>query len=247
MTTPMPVPQEPADGLVADGWLADLCSTGYYSGNLAERLGGSSAVTDEVLLRFARRLTALGRGLSCGPVAHVEEEPGSPYTTMSRFAVPLHNDGLYLYQPPQYLLLYCDSPGAEGGDTLIVCGDDAFRRLSPSLRRRLEHMRLRIRLGDHSVTRGLLSAHPRDGVRVLLFFDPDIATTCTLESEGREVDPNILAEVRALLATSNTHRHHWRAGGLLLIDNFKVLHGRTAFTGARVLRRIVVGSYASAM
>lgn len=232
------------DLLPAD-WLAELSSAGCHAFNLAERLGGPGAVTDDVLRGIADRLAALAPGLSSSIVTRVQEVPETPYVTWTRGDVPFHNDSLFLCKPPHYILLYCDLPAAEGGDTLIVRGDDAFRRLGPSLREALGRHRVRVRQGDWCFTRSLLGTHPLDGSRALLFWDPGMSTDSTLEVNGQPLGADVLAQLRALLDTAEVRRHCWRRGDLLVMDNFKVLHARTAFTGPRVLRRVLVGPHAS--
>ena len=54
----------------------------------------------------------------------------------------------------------------------------------------------------------------------------------------------IVDELRALFHDANVHRHRWGVGDLLILDNFKTLHARDAFSGPRRLRRLVIGPYA---
>jgi alpha-ketoglutarate-dependent taurine dioxygenase len=231
--------------VLPEDWRTKLSSSGHLAYNLAERLGGPGAVTDDALGNIAAQLATLAPGLSCGPVMHIQEEPGATSTPLTRASVPFHNDRLFLYKPMHYLVLYCDVPAEEGGDTLLVRGDVAFRRLSTPLRESLEGLRVRIRYGECCVTRSLLETHPLDGSRVLLFFDPAIATDCTLEVDGQPLAADILTELRAVLAGAEAHRQRWRIGDVLIIDNFKMLHGRTAYAGRRLLRRVHVGPHAS--
>lgn len=231
--------------LLPHDWLTELSQTGCYAYNLAQRLGGPDQVADAVLLDIASQLAALAPGLSCGRVMHVREEPGSHYAALTQGPVPYHNDHLYFYKLPRYLLLYCDSPAQAGGDTLIVRGDEAFRQMTPALRETLEHLRVRVRMGDCCVTRSLLGTHPIDGSRVLLFADTTSDAVCILEVGGQPLDANLLAELRSLLGALQTRRHRWQRGDLLLIDNIRTMHARTAYTGPRLLRRVSIGPHAA--
>jgi alpha-ketoglutarate-dependent taurine dioxygenase len=228
-----------------EGWLSDLRTAGYHACNFAERVGGLDSVTDAVLLAIAGRLAALAPGLSCSAIMHIQEEPGSPYAALTSCRLPFHNDHLYFYKPPNYLLFYCDDPGEEGGDTLVVRGDEACRRLNPHLREELERVRIRVRRGDCCIARTLVTTHPLDGSKVLLFSDSSTDAQCKLELGGKLLDAAIIGEVRAVLASLEAHRQRWRAGDLLVLDNIKVLHAREAFRGRRVLRRIAVGPHAA--
>lgn len=233
------------DHLLPDDWLSELSRTGCFACNLAERLGGLERVTDEVLLDVASGLAALVPGLSCGRVMHIREEPGSRYAALTTGAVPYHNDHLYFYKLPQFLLLFCDSPADEGGDTLIVRGDEALRTMSPGLRERLAGLRVRVRMGDCQVTRSLIATHPIDGAPVLLFADTASDDVCILEVGGRPMEGELLEALRSLLASLDARRHRWRAGDLLLIDNLRTMHARTAYAGPRRLRRVSVGPHAA--
>jgi alpha-ketoglutarate-dependent taurine dioxygenase len=226
---------------LADDWLSALACAGWYSCNLADRLGGPVRVTDDVLLAIGTRLAGLFPGLTCGPVTRLSEVRDSPYVALSRGAVPFHTENLYLYKPPHYLLLYCDTPADRGGDTLLIRGDEALGCLGPGVREVLERHRVRVRYGDYCVARHLVASHPIDGTRVLLFFEPDPAVSRTLELGAGPLDPAILSELRGAIEACAPRRQRWRTGDLLVIDNFKVLHARTPYEGPRLLRRVVVG------
>src|SRR2546427_11437983 len=120
-------------------WLAGLCRDGYYACNL-----GPLRSAD--LLSLARDLQRLGENLVPGPVVDLKYLRGSPHVTLTRSAVPFHNDGAYRRVPPRYLVLYCKIPPSRGGDTLLVRGDKAVLRLDPStrniLKKRLFHITL---------------------------------------------------------------------------------------------------------
>jgi alpha-ketoglutarate-dependent taurine dioxygenase len=224
------------------GWLSELASAGSYSCNLAERLGGPDRVTDSVLLAIATPLTGLIPGLTCGSVTRLSELQGSPYVALSREAVPFHTENLYLYKPPYFLLLYCDAPADEGGETLLVRGDEALGHLSSGVRELLERTRVRVRYRDYCVARHLVASHPIDGSRVLLFLEPDPAVDRTLEVGAGPLDTAVLSELRGAIAACEVRQQRWQVGDLLFIDNFKVLHARTPYVGPRLLRRVVVGS-----
>jgi alpha-ketoglutarate-dependent taurine dioxygenase len=226
-------------------WFADLSAAGWYSFNLADRLGGPDAVSNEVLRALADRLTAVAPGLSSSGVTYVQEVSDTPYVTWTRSDVPFHNDSLFLCKPPHYILLYCDLAATEGGETLVTRADDASRQLSPALREVLERVRVRVRQGDLCFTRSLLTRHPLDGSEVLLFWDPGMSTDSSLEVLGETGDTDVVGQLRQLLRGAEVHRHAWRQGDLLILDNFKVLHARTAFSGCRRLRRLLVGPHAS--
>lgn len=231
--------------LLPAGALETLGETGSFGCNLAQLLGGPQHVTDAVLQDLAAALAALAPGLSCGAVMQVREEPGSRFAALTCGPVPFHNDHLYFHKPPHYLLLYCDRPALAGGDTLAVRGDQACRQMRPALKARLQALRVRVRMGDCCVARSLIARHPLDGSEVLHFADTVAQENTCLEVDGRPLEAGIVQELRALLGSLEARTQHWAVGDLLLLDNHRVLHARTAFTGPRLLRRVTIGPHAA--
>jgi alpha-ketoglutarate-dependent taurine dioxygenase len=230
-----------------ESWQELLTSQGFFTCHLSDASVRNGLVSDEVLHGIASKIAQRSPGLSTGSITRIREEPASPYATLTRDAVPFHNDGLYKFKPPHYLLLYCDQPATTGGETLLARGDIAYQRLSCSTREALTRRRVRIRLDEYCITRSLIETHPLDDSSVLLFMDPEVSRNCTLEIDGQAVSSELLDELRDLISSVPPYRHTWRAGDLLLIDNFKTIHARAAFEGERELRRIVIGPHASKM
>jgi alpha-ketoglutarate-dependent taurine dioxygenase len=217
-------------------WLDLLCREGFYSGNLGP-------LTPVDLLLLARQLSELGKNLVPSPVMEVKRVPRSEYVTLTRARVPFHNDGVYRRFPVSYLMLYCQAPGSRGGDTLLTRGDELARRLDRKTRALLGRLRVRSSLHGMSASRRLLLKHPRDGTSVIFFGDPGLTENFRLAAEGEmDIEPAIEA-LRAALGEPQTlcHRQRWKRHDLLVIDNYKVLHARTAYQGNRVLRRVEVG------
>jgi alpha-ketoglutarate-dependent taurine dioxygenase len=220
----------------ASGWLGQLEERGYFSCNLGP-------LTDADLLRAALEVTTLDGRLAPGPVIEVKSVAGSPFRALSRLSLPFHNDGAYLRQASRYVLFYCPSPGSRGGDTLFVRGDLAVTRLSPDIRKLLARTRFSIALGDKRVMRRLIVPHPRDGTPVLFFGDPRTADAYSVSSERAVCVKQILEEVRTVVSAPKwiCHRQRWRRHDLLIFDNYRLLHARTAFRGQRVLKRVDIG------
>src|SRR5260370_37816717 len=91
--------------LLPGNWLDALRRDGYYACNLGP-------LSEVDLQRVARKLNGLGEDLVPGPIIELNCAPGSPYLTLSRSAVPFHNDGAFRSMPPRYLILYCEEPGS---------------------------------------------------------------------------------------------------------------------------------------
>jgi alpha-ketoglutarate-dependent taurine dioxygenase len=171
-----------------------------------------------------------------GEIFSVEPLDGSRYASLSYDAVPLHNEAVYLRKPPSHVLLYCERPSDEGGECILTRGDDIVRRMGGELRSHLARLPVKIELGGLSVTRLLLVKHPSARMEVLFFMDPLVSRDCRLS-----LDESLLEEIRRELYDESTIvTHPWRRHDILILDNFRVLHGRRAFRGGRSVKRIMI-------
>ncbi len=218
-----------------DGWLDDVRREGYCAANMGP-------LSDADLLRVARSLSRLGEKLAPPEVVDLTFSPLSAYLTQSRGAVPFHNDGVYRALPPRYLILYCRTPATRGGDTLLARAADALARLPPGLRRTLRRTEFRIEHEGTRITRRLIAEHPRDGTPGLFVVDPAISENFRVTAGGGVRVDRILDQIRAVLRKPALvcHRQRWRRDDVLIFDNFRVLHARTAYEGGRFLKRVEV-------
>ena len=171
---------------------------------------------------------------------HVTSVPGTPHLPLTHSQIPFHNDGMFRSEPPRYLILYCQIPSSRGGVTLFARGDKVVARLDQKARRILTVFSFRIQLGSLKASRRLVQKHPRDGMPVLLFGDPDISANLQISCSGKVQVSRILRVLRASLADPQVvcYRHSWKRHDLLVFDNFKLLHARTGYTGHRLLKRV---------
>lgn len=131
-------------------------------------------------------------------------------------AFPLHTDLAHYRLPPRYFMLRCRVPGDLVGTTLLDSADIVAS------------------VGTSLLSRGLVQPRrQRAGVRPLLrLFDPavqlfrwDIEFIRPASGAGSEA----VAAVSAVLARSEpTEIRLDHPGDLLVIDNWRMLHGRTA-------------------
>jgi alpha-ketoglutarate-dependent taurine dioxygenase len=146
-----------------------------------------------------------------------------------------HCDGAYLDVPTAVTLHHIIRPTPDG-DTLYAPLASAYERLAPRERTLLEGMKTVSQVPD--VAHPLIGHHPVTG-RTILYPN--------LEPRAKIVD-RTGAEQLELSAFLREHfnrgcyRHKWRAGDLVVIDNFAAAHCATAADpGAlRVLHRTTV-------
>ena len=159
-------------------------------------------------------------------------------------AVDLHTDQAFLAEPPRYQILHCMRPADEGGENRLVDGRQAARHLR-SVDAHAYALLTTVAVRFHRVQKAFTSLHvaPIVELRDGAFF--------RVRSSYFTMDPHHLpfAEMEAyyraynrFAAIVNEPRHQVRAllgaGDFLLYDNFRTLHARTAFTGARWMRGV---------
>lgn len=166
-----------------------------------------------------------------------------PNVALTRDAVPWHTEKVYTNSPPAYLLLGCGQNNATGGRTLLLDGE----RAANTLRTRdpdIQEVVLRYSKDDVSGSWPLIQRHPRTKKPVLWYRQdhPERRSHMTaihlppswpLEGIIKLVD-------ETLQAIGPTYVHAWTPGDVVVIDNYRMLHAREAYTGERTLKRILV-------
>ncbi|HEY9723305.1 MAG TPA: TauD/TfdA family dioxygenase [Oscillatoriaceae cyanobacterium] len=171
--------------------------------------------------------------------------------------VPLHWDGMYRPQVPEFQIFHCVSAPRQGqggrttfSDTVRVlqnASEDAralWRKVTGSYQRKMEFY-------DSKTIAPIVDTHPLRGFPVIRYNEPphagygnfvnppDLAFTGMGDDE-REAFFGTLRD--ALYAPSNFYAHEWQEGDVVVADNFSLLHGREAFQtkAPRHLRRVHV-------
>lgn len=170
-------------------------------------------------------------------------------------AVPLHWDGMYRRQVPEFQIFQCvlaPGPGS-GGRTVFSHTARALEQAPASLRRLWERAtgcyERKMEYYDSIAQAPVVTRHPDRRVAVIRysapqgqqgegFINPASASFTGLAEE--EVDLLHRSLAAALHAPSCLHAHAWQPGDLVIADNHTLLHGREAFkSGApRHLRRL---------
>ena len=171
--------------------------------------------------------------------------------------VPLHWDGMYRREVPEFQIFHCvKAPLAgQGGRTtfsntilaLTYASSEAknlWNKETGIYQRKMEFY--------HSKTVSpIINKHPHQDFSVIRYNEPPS------EEKGRFVNPPELEFTgvgllelegfhhslkHALYAPSNFYAHEWQAGDVVIADNFSLLHGREAFVSKspRHLQRVHV-------
>ena len=159
-------------------------------------------------------------------------------------AIEAHTDQPFLPQPPRYQLLHCMQAAADGGDNYVVDGLMAARYLAAvdaeafrTLRRVKVHFHRRQRAFESLVIAPILSLSEDGGFLIRYSY----FTMAPQKLPFAEMDGWFRAYRRfAAIVREPAHRYKLRLlpGDFLLYDNHRMLHARTAFTGARWVRGV---------
>jgi trimethyllysine dioxygenase len=153
-----------------------------------------------------------------------------------------HTDGTYAHDAPGLQLLHCLAFDGEGGESTMVDGfriaaemrtadPDAYEVLST-----VEVPGQYIGDGAHLVAARPVFRHDRSGELVQVSFNNGDRAPFLLPPDEMAAFYDAL---RAFETLANDQRLQWRRanppGDAMLFDNWRVLHGRTAYTGHRHL------------
>ena len=171
--------------------------------------------------------------------------------------VPLHWDGMYRPQVPEFQLFHCvRAPKSSQGGRTTFSNTVLALENAPTLHRELwnkvtGHYQRKMEFYDSTTVSPVIDMHPLRGFPVIRYNEPpregfgQFVNPPTLEFTGANSDEvklfhNTLQE--ALYAPENFYAHEWQEGDLVVADNFSLLHGREGFEtkAPRHLRRVHV-------
>jgi alpha-ketoglutarate-dependent taurine dioxygenase len=171
--------------------------------------------------------------------------------------VPLHWDGMYRPQVPEFQIFHCVSAPlvGQGGRTTFSNTVIALERATPQTRTLWGKVtgvyHRKMEFYDSKTISPIVTAHPDRGFSVIRYNEPPIegdksfVNHPTLEftglTEAETIDFH--RSLRdALYAPESFYAHSWQTGDLVVSDNYTLLHGREAFTSRapRHLRRVHV-------
>ncbi|MBV9844010.1 MAG: TauD/TfdA family dioxygenase [Kutzneria sp.] len=171
--------------------------------------------------------------------------------------VPMHWDGMYREQIPEFQIFHCVSAPGEGngGETVFSNTTGVLARCDPDTvtlwskvtgiyRRKMEFY-------DSVTTSPIVTVHPVHGAQVIRYNEPvaaedrDFVNHPDLEFIGVSAEELTRVHSRlkaALYDPADCYAHSWQTGDIVITDNYTLLHGRNPFTSKapRHLRRVHV-------
>lgn len=186
----------------------------------------------------------------------VEQESPADHIFDSNY-VPLHWDGMYRPQVPEFQIFHCVSAplADQGGRTTFSNTVIALDRAAPRDRALWGKVtgvyRRKMEFYDSKTEAPIITAHPVKGFPVIRYCEPPLAgddrfvNHPTIAFNGA-ADSELAGFHRslheALYAPECMYAHAWQTGDVVISDNYTLLHGRDAFTSgaSRHLRRVHV-------
>jgi alpha-ketoglutarate-dependent taurine dioxygenase len=171
--------------------------------------------------------------------------------------VPMHWDGMYRPQVPEYQIFHCVTaplPGHGGrttfSNTVLALKNASAEDLAlwegvtATYRRKMEFY-------DSRTVSPIITKHPFRGFPVIRYNEAHSEENGHLvnpsDQEFRGIDPDKIGDLHrglrnALYAPKNFYAHEWQQNDVVITDNFTLLHGREAFTSKspRHIQRVQV-------
>ncbi|WP_419420173.1 TauD/TfdA dioxygenase family protein [Legionella sp. D16C41] len=159
--------------------------------------------------------------------------------------VPLHWDGMYRPQVPEYQIFHCvRAPLAgQGGRTTFSNTILALEHASSSEKSLWSKVtgvyKRKMEFYNSKTVSPIITKHPHKNFPIIRYNEPP------LENKGHFLNPPDLeftgvsqeelgifhqSLVKALYSAKTFYAHEWQDGDIVIADNFSLLHGREGFT-----------------
>jgi alpha-ketoglutarate-dependent taurine dioxygenase len=191
-----------------------LASSGWYVFTAA----GIVNLSDEVEI-VAQQLGEIIPGRGRQRVEHLVPRSastayaGSLSSQYGLAALPLHIDTAHWPTPCRYLVMACAAGGPQPTSTVLL--DSRQIQLSETESAACDRALFLIRNGRNSFYGSI-----RENGRPFLRIDPGCMSPLSTDGELA------LCAFRTERQEATYYRHEWRGGEILVIDNWRVLHGR---------------------
>lgn len=223
--------------LFHDHDLYGIFSILFRDGYFLAAIGGTS---DEALRQITRFFGTAWHEEAA--VMTIEKKEDARFVGHSDGLIEAHNECAYTARPPRLLALYCVENEAENGAFFVVDPVALMpaigERYLPSLRRARYACRA---TPDMTPVETTLMRQTAIGERIV-FSSIGAAGGTSIYSLAAPVDGHSASLVphlgTVLNDPANRRTHRWRRGDFLVIDNLRLMHGREAFSGHRVLRHL---------
>ncbi len=215
------------------GIFAVLFRDGYFLANIGE-------TTDEAVQQIARFFGSAWH--EDAAIMTIEKKEDPRFVGHSDGLIEAHNECAYTVHPPRLLALYCVENDAENGAFFVVDPIALMPTIGQHYLPSLRGARYACQVTqDTAPFQTTLMRSTALGERIV-FSSIGAATgrsIYTLELPVDEHSAHLVPHLAAVLNDpANRRIHRWKRGDLLVVDNLRLMHGREAFSGHRVLRHL---------
>lgn len=173
-----------------------------------------------------------------GDLWEFSSDGGFDDTASTSLEITPHTDGTYSHDAPGLLGLHCHAYDATGGENVFVDGLAVAERLSATSREVLSTVEIPAQYigdGSHLMAKRPVLRHDGDRLVQVSYNHHDRAPFVLPESSMSEVY-EALFEFDALANDPELQLDvAMRQGDMVIFDNWRLLHGRRAFFGERVI------------
>lgn len=144
--------------------------------------------------------------------------------------LPLHTDG-NISTPPFLIFLYCESPAAKGGESLLVDGKNFYLQLRekrPNLLRLMECDKGEFENYDFGFSRNNIFISDENHFIEISYASGGL--NHRYDMEDKAFSAGLLQELEDVFTLQK--------GQVYVVNNFRCLHGRKSFSGERIAYRI---------
>jgi trimethyllysine dioxygenase len=232
------LPHIPFDTLDTSEGLQELFRQMWSVGFcLVESMPATTQATEQLVRKISYpRSTVFGGMWTFGATGEYDD------TAYSSVALPLHTDGTYTFDPPGWQLFQCLRYDGTGGMSTLADGFAQVRAVQsefPDAFQTLCDVKV---VGEYRgdgvhlrATHPVVTLDAQGRLRRIMYNNADRAAFRRSPEESRRFYAAYRALGRRFLSPDIALQYALRPGTTLIVDNWRVLHGRTAFTGQRVL------------
>lgn len=158
--------------------------------------------------------------------------------------IPMHWDGMYRPQVPEYQIFHCvKAPLAgQGGRTTFTNTLLALQQASPKLKELWNKVtgiyKRKMEFYNSKMVSPIITQHPHNNKPVIRYNEPPVVNDSQFvnppDLEFTGVSPDELLHVHSslkeiLYSPKNFYAHEWQSKDVVIADNFSLLHGREEF------------------
>lgn len=175
------------------------------------------------------------------PVTPIPNKP--EYINTTNQDQPLHTDGAFEVEPPKIVALQCEFAAAQGGYSRLLRGEVLYKYLAEknpeSLLALFEADAFSIIRSQKKLTRPIFGYKNN---RLNLAFRFDKTVTTSVNPKAQEA---FKLAVDFIINPQNQMIFKLKENQIIVQDNTRVMHGRTAFIGNRKMNRLWLNGYST--